>query len=388
MSTPATLAALVLTLLTIPMLAAQDASSTAWQRIAQAFKPPAQYENQFGEFRSPLIMANGQKVTTAAQWSQRRLELLDTWHKFMGPWPKVIEHPKFEVVSSEIREGIAQKKIRIEIAENQIADGWLLVPPGDGPKPAALVVFYDPETSIGLKSDKPGRDFGWQLSKRGLVTLNIGTPGGNAYKPEIGQALCQPLSFHAYVAANCWQAMADLPEIDDARIGIVGHSYGGKWSMFGGALWDKFAAVATSDPGIVFDDSRGNINYWEPWYLGLDPSQKARKPGLPTAANPTAGAYRELRAAGHDLHELHALICPRPFFVSGGSEDPATRWLALNHSIAVNQVLGVKDRVGMTNRPDHSPTAESNAALVDFFVHFLVDQPVKSAGSSTAETKR
>jgi len=41
----------------------------------------------------------------------------------------------------------------------------------------------------------------------------------------------QPLSTLAYVAADCWHALAGLPEVDEDRIGIVGHSYGGKWAM-------------------------------------------------------------------------------------------------------------------------------------------------------------
>ena len=78
-------------------------------------------------------------------------------------------------------------------------------------------------------------------------------------------------------------------------------------------------------------------------------------------------------AAGRDLHELHALIAPRPFLVSGGSEDPPSRWLALNHAVAVNKFLGQANRVAMTNRKDHTPTEESNAQLYAFFAHFLLD---------------
>ena len=58
--------------------------------------------------------------------------------------------------------------------------------------------------------------------------------------------------------------------------------------------------------------------------------------------NPRIGAYSQLVEAGRDLHELHALIAPRPFLVSGGSEDPPERWKALNHAIAVNALLGAR----------------------------------------------
>jgi hypothetical protein len=68
-----------------------------------------------------------------------------------------------------------------------------------------------------------------------------------------------------------------------------------------------------------------------------------------------------------DLHELHALMAPRPFLVSGGSEDQPERWKPLNHTVAVNKLLGHEKRVAMTNRKGHSPTAESNDQLYRFF---------------------
>ena len=112
------------------------------------------------------------------------------------------------------------------------------------------------------------------------------------------------------------------------------------------------------------------MNYWEPWYLGYHP-KPWRKRGVPTPENPARGLYPRLLKAGRDLHELHALMAPRPFLVSGGSEDGPHRWEALNHTIAVNDLLGTKNRVAMTNRPDHSPNEESNNVIYNFFENFL-----------------
>jgi hypothetical protein len=67
-------------------------------------------------------------------------------------------------------------------------------------------------------------------------------------------------------------------------------------------------------------------------------------------------------------------MAPRPFLVSGGSEDPPERWKALNHVVAVNDLLGYKNRVAMTNRKGHAPTAESNELIYLFFEHVLKDQ--------------
>jgi dienelactone hydrolase len=344
--------------------------ASAWRDIEPFSRPPDKFAGKLGSFRSPLLFNDGSVVKRADEWPRRRTEILREWTELMGPWPKIIEQPKMEIVSESRREQFTQRRVRLEIAPGQTGEGWLLLPDGAGPFSAALVVFYEPETSVGLKAPDGFRDYALQLTRRGFVTLSIGTPGGNAWKPEMGGAVCQPLSFHAYVAANCWQALANLPQVDRTRIGVVGHSYGGKWALFASALWDKFAAVAVSDPGIVFDETRSNVNYWEPWYLGLDPAN-TRQPGIPSAVNPRTGAYAAMMERGRDLPELHALIAPRPFFVSGGAEDQPARWEALNHAVAVNQLLSFTNRVFMTNRKDHSPDAEANAKLYSFFEHFL-----------------
>ena len=344
--------------------------SDSLSSIAPFFRPPAEFTNQFGDYRSPLLFSDVSRVRTSADWARRRAEIRQQWMDLLGPWPPLIEKPKVGFHATSRRDNFIQHRVRIEIAPQQSGEGWLLIPDGKGPFPAVLVVFYEPETSGGLNTNQFW-DFGYQLARRGFVTLNIGTPGGNAWKPEVGAAQCQPLSFHAYVAANAWHALANLPDVDRSRIGVVGHSYGGKWAMFAGALWDKFACVAVSDPGIVFDETRSNVNYWEPWYLGFDAVEKRPKAGIPSATNPRTGAYQRMMEQGRDLHELHALIAPRPFFVSGGAEDPPARWVALNHLVDVNQLLGFTNRVAMTNRKEHSPNADSNEQLYSFFSHFL-----------------
>ena len=366
----ATARALVVVPLMSGALAAADAVPGPPPEIASFFKPPAALAADLGNYKSPLVFSNGTPVKTAADWQARRAEILKEWHDIMGAWPAVIEKPKLEVLESKPRENFTQKRIRLEIAPHQTGDGYVLIPEGKGPFPAVFVPYYEPETSIGIGTH-PLRDFAYQLVKRGFVTLAIGSPGGDARKPVLTEgAKCQPLSYLGYICANAWNALAALPEVDSKRIGIVGHSYGGKWSMFGACLWDKYACAVWSDPGIAFDETRGSINYQEPWYLGLDPAI-TRKPGLVRDESPRTGPYKTLIERGHDLVEFQALMAPRPFLVSGGAEDPPKRWAVLNHLVAVNQLLGAENRVAMTNRADHPPTEESNAAIYRFFEWWL-----------------
>lgn len=344
--------------------------------IAGAFVAPSEYKNNFGSYTSPLLFRDGKTARTPEDWKNRREEILEYWNEMLGAWPALIKKPSIEYLKRTKRDNFTQNQVRIEIApDKQTVDGYLLIPEGRGPFPAVLVVFYDAETGTGL--GKEYLDFGYQLAKRGFVTLSIGTPGFSSLKPPYkplceskGRAALQPLSALGYVAANCHTALAGLSEVDAERIGIIGHSYGGKWAMFGSCFYEKFACAVWSDPGIVFDETRPNVNYWEPWYLGWEYGIQ-RKSGVPSEDKPRTGPYKKLIEEGRDLHEVHSLMAPRPFLVSGGSEDPAERWQALNHTVAVNDILGYKNRVAMTNRKGHSPTAESNSQIYNFFEHFL-----------------
>jgi hypothetical protein len=154
--------------------------------------------------------------------------------------------------------------------------------------------------------------------------------------------------------------------------------------MFASCLVENFACAVWSDPGIVFDESKGAVNYWEPWYLGYHP-KPWRKRGPITEENPAKGLYLQLRKEGYDLTDLHALMPPRPFLVSGGSEDLPERWIALNHTVAVNRLLGFENRVGMTNRETHAPTSESNEQIFLFFDQFLKNQQPKQNFSSVKQ---
>lgn len=338
--------------------------------LTDCLSVPEEYAAKFGGFRSPLIFNDMTVVQSTSDWPRRRQEILDSWTKIMGPWPEVIAQPATEILFTQQRGECVQQRIRIQVGANEWTEGWFFTPPGVGPFPAVLVLYYDPDVSIGLSSKLANRDYGWQLAQRGFVTLSIGGPGFDYWAYSSYHSACQPLSHLSYVAANCWHMLNNCENVDGTRIGIVGHSYGGKWSMFAGALWEKFACIAVSDPGIVFDESRDNVNYWEPWYLGFD-REVSRCPGPPREDNPRTGAYAKLIELGHDLHEIHALIAPRPFFVSGGSEDPPERWTALNHLIAVNHLLGFENRVGMANRSGHAPTEHSNSLLYEFLERFL-----------------
>jgi dienelactone hydrolase len=358
-----------------------SARDELWSRIEKFVQPPAEFARKFGSYRSPLKFADGTMVRSADDWPRRRSEILETWRRRLGGWPPLVERPAVKRLETIEKEGHAQHRVHVQISpDGKLADGYLLVPHGKGPFPAVFVPFYEPITSIGQGEKGRGtHDYGLQLVRRGFVTLSIGTPGSvekvgldtRQLLVEAGvEQRRQPLGILASVAANCHTALAQMPEVDPARIGIIGLSYGGKWSIFASCLYDKFACAVWSDPGIVFNEANTGVNYWEPWYLGYDPKTQ-RKPGVPSAENPRTGLYKELIEAGDDLVDLHALMAPRPVLVSGGTEDPPRNWQAVNHLVAVNDLLNQKPRVAMTARPTHVPTAAALDIELDWLEYWL-----------------
>jgi len=365
----------------------KSAAATTWKKIAPFFVVPNEFKEQYGNYRLPLRFYDGRPVKNKKDWERRREEIHNRWIEMMGGWPPLIKNQEMEILDSTHREDFTQYSVRFNWRPDQKKEGYLLVPDGGGIRPAVITVFYFPEPAIGLPTLANRKydniDFAYQLTKRGFITLSIGVGEGNRvlYYPDLEHAKIQPISMQAYVAGNAWFALSKVQGVDSARIGIVGISYGGKWAMFASCLFDKFACAAWSAPGIVFDETRGNVNYWAPWYLGYYPPPW-RPGGMLSEQNPATGLYPKLVAEGYDLHELHALMAPRPFLVSGGAEDTPKQWIPLNHSIAVNKLLGYDNRVAMTNRPKHASNPEANEQMYLFFDYFL-----KYNGISSKSTK-
>ena len=330
-----------------------------WSEIAPHFDVPAQWQGNMGGLRSVMLFDNGDLLRNPSQWPARRAEILSLWHSTMGRWPEIITNQRLERLDSvQIEPEITRYRVRLKWTPNEYTEGLMLVPNEDGPMPAVITLYYEPNTAIG--DGKPNRDFAIQLARRGFVALSLGTTETTKTRtfairyPAKGCEEVEPLSMLAYAAANALEALALEPMVRDDKIGVVGHSYGGKWAMFASCLYEKFACAAWGDPGIVFAEDKGSmVNYWEPWYLG------------------SRGTYEKMKSAGHDLHELHALMAPRPFIVSGGYSDEPSQWRALNHSVEVNKMLGYEGRVAMTNRELHEPNEQSNEVIYKFFEYFL-----------------
>ena len=325
-------------------------------KLAPYFKPPAEFANDFGTYRSPLKFDDGTDGEERRRTGQkRRAEILKYWHGAMGEWPPLIEKPKVEYSARRSSATASPStSVRIEVAPGRtVDDAYLLVPDGKGPFPAVLVVFYDANTGVGL--GKAGAPRLRLPARPARVRRPVARRRPEHVLPDEGDvphpAAVVPRLRGRQLLHTRWRT---CPSVDPKRVGVVGHSYGGKWAMFAACLYDKFACG-----GVVRRRHRVRREARQRELLGaVVPRLRAglkeqRKPGIPNDKNPRTGPYKKLMADGRDLHELHALMAPRPFLVSGGSEDPPERWKALNHAVAVNKLLGARE----PRRDDQPPGA-------------------------------
>ena len=149
-------------------------NTKAWNKIKDYFNPPVIYKDNYGNYRSPLLLNNGDTIKNVNDWNKKRKKIKDTWMNLMGKWPPIIKNQKFEILDTLKRENFYQYRVRFYWVPNEQTEGYLLIPDKRGKKPAIISVFYEPETAIGI-GGKPNRDFAYQLTKRGFITLSLGT---------------------------------------------------------------------------------------------------------------------------------------------------------------------------------------------------------------------
>ena len=203
-----------------------------------------------------------------------------------------------------------------------------------GPLPAVVAPFYYPEAMLGFDPKTGGVDsalapaktnltyfsevaYMSELAGRGYVTVsadayhltyatNDAPPGAWAKWRHAGERLAKEhpgwtgigkLTFDTRLLIDF---IAADPRVDAGRIGIIGHSLGGKMAFYAGCLDPRVKVIVASDFGIGWDQT----NWKDVWYWG--------------------DRLKDARAEGLDHSGLLSLSGGKPFCLIAGKYDDAT----------------------------------------------------------------
>ncbi len=245
-------------------------------------------------------------------WRERCRNRLDG---LLAPWPEPVP-PAVEVGPAEPAEGFRRHRLVFDSEEAMSVPAYLLVPDGRrGPGSAVLAVHgHGPgkDRVCGLDPEAPpGSDYAAELARRGHVVLapDLRCFGERAdWNPPdhygcdtnlVHQVMAgwHPLTQNLWDLARALDVLADLPEVDPARIGMVGFSYGATMTLFLAAIDGRVRAAVVSAYFSSWAEA-----HKVPWNM--------------------CGSQVLFAMQGKLEHvDLGGLVAPRPLLVETGRED-------------------------------------------------------------------
>ncbi len=311
-----------------------------------------------------MVDDHGRHITTLQQWQRRRKSLGRWWLDFLNALEVDGNRaPSLAVLDEDRSDGVIRQRVRYEVEPGDVTEAYLLKPAASPARRPGILVFHSTvncsiRQPAGVESEKNAeKAFGLSLARRGYVAFcprnylwlkNSGFSGNQAVarfrSRHPGSKGMAKMLFDGVVALN---VLASLPEVDPARLGVVGHSLGGKETLYLAALDDRVRAAVSSEGGIGTRFS----NWDAPWYLGED----IRRTDFV-----------------HEHHELLALAAPRPLlFLAGesgsGAVDGARSWPFIETALPVYRLYGGPPRLGLFNhRKGHSVPPEAERRLYEW----------------------
>ncbi|HEX4273640.1 MAG TPA: hypothetical protein VHZ32_19775 [Rhizomicrobium sp.] len=313
--------------------------------------------NPYPDLPPLLVMKNGTKVTTLAQWKKRRAEIKalfdeDVYGKYPAHIPGVrwkvtgVEQKNVDGVPAIVKhivgtvDNSADPAISVQIPADVVTPAAtrgkhvpVIIGGGalttrfslNGPDPilhipgSEMCLMLGPQTPT---SSKQLLDHGW-----GFVSVDV-----NAVQADNGAGLTkgiiglvnkgQPRKLDDWGVLRAWawansrvlDYLQTDPDVNGKAVGIMGHSRGGKAALV--ALVDdpRFAI------GFISSSGAGGANLYRRNY-----GEALENVAAPNEFHWMAGNFLKYAAVGKtpndmpvDSHEFIALVAPRPVFIGGG----------------------------------------------------------------------
>lgn len=335
--------------------------------LSEVTTPPVQLPpSTTGTILPLLVDRNGNSIGDLAAWEVRRREILEDWLKFLGPMPHPPPEVKWETLQTEHLPELVRSLVRYEGEPGLFVEGYLLVPTGipSGEKRAGIVALHQTtDASIDEIAGVSGPDdmqIGLKLARRGFVVFcprcflwqDVDSLDDAVEKHHMRHPETTGMAKMLYDAQRGVDLLVSLPQVDQRRIGAIGHSLGGKEVLYLAAFDERVKVAVSSEGGLTF----GSTNWHAPWYL--------------TTAIREQGFLR-------NHHELLGLIAPRPFLILGGEIGPGAAdgdrsWPLIEAALPAWQLYCSPARLGLLNhRQGHSISPESFERMAEWLEFYL-----------------
>jgi len=322
-------------------------------------QPPAGFETATGSL-SPLT----EYISSVAEWQARKEVLRAKWRRLLGAPNIPVPVPQARIVRTFEEQNYTGKLLYLQVEPEHWEKIFFMTPVKRITRllPVVIVPYYDVDTpagaNMGGRSFMPPsvRSFAYMAAQRGFLAVAVrwfGESYAESY-PEAVAALklrhpnCTGLGKWVWDAQRLLDYLYTLPEVDRNRIGMIGHSLGGKMTLYAAAMDDRVTVAVSSEPGIGLSFS----NYDDYWYFG-------------------EFIHKWDRATDH--HELLAMVAPRPFLLIGGDDsDKDQSWYYINAARKVYSLFGDPRRISYFNhRKGHTPTPEAVELSMEWLAKFL-----------------
>jgi dienelactone hydrolase len=370
-----------------------DWSWEKWRNITRQVRPRVSGEQSGKAELVDLLIAGNQKITTPQAWATRREEIKNLLTVFLGEPPKVKPPLVAKTTEETDFEKHTLQKVVFDTELGESVPSFLLRPKGLNRK-APVVLCPHQTTQVGKRepaglAGNPSLQTALHLVQRGFVTFTYDAICfGERHDPTSGH-YGDAIPFYqrhprwSLLGKMVWDLgraidyLQTLDFIDPQRIGSVGHSHGGITTLFAMAF-DERIKVGVSNCG--FDTFRIDGNVWR-WSHA-------------TALLPRLGFYvgsrhlnmdfyravpdSEVIETPFDMHELLALIAPRPLLLSTSDEDfvfPNAGWSARQSLARVAPVYRLLNREESLDsyffRGGHSFTKEASRRAYEWLDRWL-----------------
>lgn len=370
-----------------------DWSWERWRKITKATRPQVTAV-QSGKAELIDLLASGNvKITTPEAWHPSSQEIKNRLHIFLGEPPDSKPPLAPKIIEETSSDSHILRKLVFQTEPNEFVPSYLLIPKNVSGKTPVIICPHQ-TTQAGKKepaglAGNPQLQTALHLVKRGFVTFTYDAicfgERHDAASGHYGDAIpfyrrhpkWSLLGKMVWDMSRAVDYLETLDFVDATRVGSVGHSHGGITTLFAMAF-DERIKVGASNCG--FDTFRIDGNTWR-WSHA-------------TALIPRLGFYvgnrhinmdfyravpdSEVIQTPFDMHELLALIAPRPLFLSTSDEDfvfPNAGWSARRALARINPVyklLGAEEHLSSYFfSGGHNFTSEASSYAYAWFERWL-----------------